>query len=268
MSAASPLSSSTPTSTSLPAPPVSPPPRAPCRTSRSTGPSSPSPPCSCSRCILYKRHPVPLLTIGTAAGIASVGIALVSGWLPFGLACLGLVCGGVYGFRVLPEAITYRLGIRRLKDIPASRDLSTAIGWTMMTAVFPFLTQSKFPGPANVLTFFAVFCLLFLRTTALGIRDVQGDKIIGHETVFKVLGRTRTRNLAAVLVVLLAAALGTLAFAFHSPTALWMLAVVPYAALYTVAFFRDVAPRGFLAEIVTDGQNIIVGAIAAWLLLA
>ena len=75
---------------------------------------------------------MPLLVFGAIAGIASVALSARVGWLPFGLACLGLACGGIYGFRVLPEALTYRLGISRLKDIPASRDLSTAIGWTMI----------------------------------------------------------------------------------------------------------------------------------------
>lgn len=211
--------------------------------------------------VLYKRRPVPLLTIGAAAGLASVGISALAGWLPFALACLGLLCGGIYGFRVLPEAVTYRLGIRRLKDIPASRDLSTAIGWTMMTAVFPFLTLGHLPGSVNLLTALAVFSMVFLRTTALGIRDVAGDKIVGQETVFKFLGRTGARNLAAAILVALAGSLAALAFGHRIGAALWIAPVVAYTALYSVAFFRWGAPKGFLAEMVTDGQNLLVGAI-------
>ncbi|KAF0244445.1 MAG: 4-hydroxy-3-methylbut-2-enyl diphosphate [Planctomycetota bacterium] len=217
--------------------------------------------------VLYKRRPVPLLVLGGAAGIASVAIAALAGWLPLTLACLGLVCGGVYGFRVLPEAITFRLGIRRLKDIPASRDLSTAIGWTMMTTVFPFLSVGKLPGPTNLLVFLAVFCMVFLRTTALGIRDVAGDKIVGQETVFKALGRAAARNLAALIALVLAGSLGALAFALHVESALWLTPVVAYVALYSIAFFRWGAPKGFLAEMVTDGQNLIVGAIVAAMML-
>lgn len=217
--------------------------------------------------VLYKRRPVPLLACGALAGLASVGIAALAGWLPFALACFGLLCGAVYGFRVLPEAITYRLGIRRLKDIPASRDLSTAIGWTTMTTVFPFLSLGRLPGAANALVFLAAFCMVFLRTTCLGIRDVTGDKIVGQETVFKALGKPAARNVARFLVLLLAGSLGTLAFALHAPLALWLSPVVPYVAIYALAFFRWGPPKGVFAELVTDGQNLIVGGIAAALLL-
>ncbi len=217
--------------------------------------------------VLYKRRPVPLLVFGGIAGVASVAIAALAGWLPFALACFGLVCGGVYGFRVLPEAITWRLGIRRLKDIPASRDLSTAIGWTTMTTAFPFLASGRAPTLDNALVFLAVFCMVFLRTTALGIRDVSGDKIVGQETVFKVLGRAATRNLAGLLVITLALALATLAFPRHSPAALQLSPVVAYIAFYAFSFFRWAPPKGFYAELVTDGQNLVVGAIAAALLL-
>lgn len=217
--------------------------------------------------VLYKRRPVPLLVVGALAGVASVAIAALAGWLPFALACFGLICGGVYGFRVLPEAITWRLGIRRLKDIPASRDISTAVGWTTMTTVFPFLASGRPLGLTNVLVAFAVFCMVFLRTTALGIRDVSGDKIVGKETVFKALGRNAARNLAVLLVVALACALGALAFPLHNRPALLLSPVVAYVALYAFIFFRWSPPKGFVAEIVTDGQNLILGGIAAGMLL-
>ena len=217
--------------------------------------------------VLYKKKPVPLLAFGALAGIASVVLAAFRGWMPFALALAGLTCGGVYGLRVLPEAITYRLGIRRLKDIPASRDLSTAIGWTVMTAVLPFLSLSRLPGPANILAFLTVFLLVFLRTTALGIRDVAGDKIVGYETVFKALGRRQTRNLATFMVLALGGCLAGLAFGFGVRPALALGALVPYVALYTIAFFRSGPPRGFVGELITDGQNLIAGGIVAFTLL-
>ncbi|NUN49881.1 MAG: 4-hydroxy-3-methylbut-2-enyl diphosphate reductase [Candidatus Brocadiae bacterium] len=213
--------------------------------------------------LLYKRHPVPLLAVGAAAGLASVGIAALLGLLPFALALLGLACGCIYGMRVLPEAITYRFGIRRLKDFPASRDLSTAVGWAMMTAVLPFLTLKTLPGTVNLLTFLAVFFLVFLRTMALGVRDVAGDKIVGVETVFKALGPRSTARLATLMILALGGSLATLAFAFHAPGALALSALVPYVALYTLVFFRAGPPRGFLGELVTDGQNLVAGGIVA-----
>jgi 4-hydroxy-3-methylbut-2-enyl diphosphate reductase len=211
---------------------------------------------------LYKKHWVPLLTAGALAGIASAVLAAFAGPLPFGLALLGLACGAVYGFRVLPEALTWRLGIRRLKDIPASRDLSTAVGWTMMTAVLPFLTLGRAPGAVNLLTFACVLLLVFLRTAALGVRDVSGDRIVGRETIVKALGAGATRNLALAMLAALAGCLAALAFGFGVKGALWACAVVPYVGAYLVAFFRRGAKKGLRGDLVTDGQNLVFGALA------
>ena len=219
---------------------------------------------------IYKKRPLPFLVGGALAGVASVVLAAFLGWMPFALALLGVGSGCLYGMRLIPEALTQGvgLGFRRLKDIPASRDLSTAIGWTMMTAVLPFLSLARLPGPENLLSFLAIFLMVFLRTTVLGVRDVAGDKIVGQETVFKALGRSKTRTLEVLMLFGIAACLAGIAFGFHVKPALWVAGVVPYTAIYTLAFFKWGPPKGIGCELTADGQNLIAGALVLIALLA
>ena len=52
-----------------------------------------------------------------------------------GLCILGLI----YSVPVFPETIKKRFGYTKLKDIPGSRSLAEAIGWTCVVSIFPIL---------------------------------------------------------------------------------------------------------------------------------
>jgi 4-hydroxybenzoate polyprenyltransferase len=206
------------------------------------------------------------VTLGVAIGAlaAALWIAILLGFKQFlSLACFGLL-GALYGVKLVPlRWARHLMGIRRIKDLPASRDIATASGWTVAAGIVPLLTVGS-PSvlrAAGVVSF--IFLLVFLRSALIGVRDVQGDKIMGMETLFKVVGKRRTKEVLVVTVAILTGFLLALALPWSGVSlAAFLLVVVPYICGVSWLYHRRLLPKGAGGEIVVDGQFLLVGATA------
>jgi (E)-4-hydroxy-3-methyl-but-2-enyl pyrophosphate reductase len=212
----------------------------------------------------FQRFQQVMLWIGIGALSASLGLAASLGFDQFlALAAFGLL-GALYGVKLIPlNWARHIMGIRRLKDLPASRDLGTALAWTAAAGIVPLLTvgSSSPLRAAGVLSF--VFLLVFLRSALIGVRDVQGDKIMGMETIFKVVGKRRTKGVLLSVVATLVILLLVLTFPWHGlPLAAFLLTVVPYVCGVSWMYHQRLLPKGAAGEILVDGQFLLAGVMA------
>lgn len=205
-----------------------------------------------------------MLGVGVLALAASLSLAASLGLGQFlSLFTFGLL-GALYGVKLIPLKWAHHLmGVRRIKDLPAAKDISAALGWTVAAGIVPLLTEgsSSHLRAAGVLSF--VFLLVFLRAALIGVRDVQGDKIMGMETIFKVVGKRRTKAvLLSVLATLTALLLG-LTFHWHGlPLAAFLSTVIPYICGVSWLYHRRLLPKGAVGEMIVDGQFLLVGSMA------
>jgi 4-hydroxy-3-methylbut-2-enyl diphosphate reductase len=212
----------------------------------------------------FQRFQQVMLWVGVAALTAALGLALSLGADQFfALAAFGLL-GALYGVKIIPLTwARHMMGIRRLKDLPASRDLGTALGWTVAAGIMPLLTvgASSSLRAAGVIGF--VFLLVFLRSALIGVRDVQGDKIMGMETIFKVVGKRRTKAVLVSVVAVLTILLLSLTFPWSElPLAGFLFTVVPYICGVSWLYHQRLLPKGAAGEIIVDGQFLLAGAMA------
>jgi 4-hydroxy-3-methylbut-2-enyl diphosphate reductase len=212
----------------------------------------------------FQRFQQLMLWVGILALTAALGLAWSLGTDQFlALAAFGLL-GALYAVKIVPLSwARHIMGIRRLKDLPASRDLGTALGWTVAAGIIPLLTvgsSSPFRA-AGVLGF--VFLLVFLRSALIGVRDVQGDKIMGMETIFKVVGKRRTKAVLTSVVAALTILLLGLTFPWHGfPLAGFLFTVVPYMCGVSWLYHQRLLPKGAAGEILVDGQFLLAGVMA------
>jgi 4-hydroxybenzoate polyprenyltransferase len=95
------------------------------------------------------------------------------------------------------------------------------------------------------------------------VRDVQGDKIMGMETLFKVVGKRRTKTVLVGAVATLTALLLGLTFPWHGlPLAAFVFTVVPYTCAVCWSYHQRLLPKGAAGEILVDGQFLVAGAMA------
>jgi 4-hydroxy-3-methylbut-2-enyl diphosphate reductase len=212
----------------------------------------------------FQRFQQVTLWVGVLALAASLWLAALLGSDQLlALAAFGLL-GGLYGVKVIPLTwARHLMGIRRLKDLPASRDLGSALGWTVAAGIIPLLTvgTSSPWRAAGVLS--VIFLLVFLRSALIGVRDVQGDKIMGMETIFKVVGKRRTKEVLVTCLVSLVILLLALTFPWQDlPLAAFLLIVVPYTCAVCWVYHQRLLPKGAAGEILVDGQFLLAGAMA------
>ncbi|HET6495999.1 MAG TPA: UbiA family prenyltransferase, partial [Thermoleophilia bacterium] len=211
-----------------------------------------------------------LIPLGIVAAGAGVALSVALGWVAFVIVCFFTFMGLVYSLPILPRFGAGRL--RRVRDIPASKDLGIAGAWSVITVVLPLLEDPARWSTHRLLSaavvFVFAFTMVFARTMVLDMRDIQGDLMVGNETVPIIIGRTWTKRLLYVLLAVCAAGLvvGTLAL-WTSPLGLWLLVGPAYALFCIVLYNRGVLAAGLTTEIVTDAGFYVVGltALVYWL---
>lgn len=209
--------------------------------------------------------------LGGLAGIsaaAALAFSFVSGWLAFALIAAMSLLGLLYNVPVVPRTLQAEKYIK-IKDIPGSKTFLITLAWGVVTGLLPALGGGKTIGAREGVVFLLSSSLVFVRTAFFDILDMQGDRIVGRETLPLLLGEKRTivylKTLLALVLVGLAAAaaLGLLpAFGF----ALLLCPVFLFLVL-TLYRRRRMLPEIWL-EFLVESHFVFIGLLAlVWSLL-
>lgn len=218
----------------------------------------------------YQRHRAILRGSSLACALGTIALAFSFGLVPGALMTVMVVMGGLYQINLVSGRRGNTLKYRRLKDIPTSKTLFVPLAWTASTMVLPAVsTDLPLPwweiGALSGIT----FLIVFMRSALLDIRDIQGDRMVGKETIPIVIGARRTVQ----LLVGMMAVVGLWFVA--APSSGWLAAIqgtfvmgVVYLALCAYLITRQRIVRGFLSESLVDGTFLVFGGIALLTMLA
>lgn len=219
------------------------------------------------RALFLSKHRVFLISTGVAAASAAVVLCALLGAVPFALVAAMSVVGLLYSVPVVPRRLEKKIGIQRLKDIPGSKTMSAGMAWAFIVAVLPASALGTDSWPGLVLAFIYTLILVSLRSGLFELLDVQGDLIVGKETIPIVLGEAKTRRLLWWLtwglcgLVVLVAALGMV-----PSLAWWLLLPVLGVAAMQLLWARSWITPGSLSEGLVDLNFWLAGAVAlAWM---
>jgi (E)-4-hydroxy-3-methyl-but-2-enyl pyrophosphate reductase len=212
----------------------------------------------------YLRHKRLYLGSALAALLLAWLSAFLAGPAPFIVLFLVSLLGVLYHMRVLPEGWRFR----SLKDLPGSKNVSTALAWAAVAAGLPRIEISLSPSPALIVAFLFTFSIVFIRSAFSDIMDIQSDRLIGRETIPVLIGEERTRwlvqGIAAVLLLLLVSAYG---MGWSSSLSLCLLICV----FYVWICFKLCDRRSAFSAVVLEGlleTNYVIAGFSAfgWLL--
>jgi 4-hydroxy-3-methylbut-2-enyl diphosphate reductase len=194
--------------------------------------------------------------------LLSFADSLLSFWVLFFMS----LAGGLYNMKILPDGWRFQ----RLKDIPGSKNLSTALAWGMVTAVLPALNDSQNFNAKMAVAFIFTFILVFIRSAMSDIMDIQSDKLIGRETIPVVIGKEKTQTMLKIILLILLFILLISHWAGWSSTVSFFL-IIPL--LYIWICFRLCDRRSGLSGAAIEGLletiYIIAGfAVFCWLILS
>ncbi len=207
----------------------------------------------------FGRNRIRLLLLAGALGVVSFYLAWRFGRRLPALLAVAYVAGIVYTVPLLPAGFIRR----RLKDIPASKDIFVALAWTAVTVFVPVFSLRPSPtGWAIAAAAVFVFLLVFGKTAALDLRDTEGDRLVGTETIPVLVGRSRTLHLLYAIQFAAAGLLvTTTAFGLLPPFG-WLLLTLPlYGIVYLRLFRSGLLTEEVRCQAIVDGQFLLAGLL-------
>ncbi|MGD9015873.1 MAG: 4-hydroxy-3-methylbut-2-enyl diphosphate reductase [Desulfobacterales bacterium] len=180
------------------------------------------------RAMFYRTHLPLLLSSSLIAGAAGLLIAYMIGTVPFWVLLSMSLLGLAYNMPILPSRLT-RGHATRLKDIPGSKTVLIAVAWGLVTALLPGLYAGQGASLATIGVFAWATTMVFIRTAFFDLLDVQGDRIVGKETIPVFLGEKISLRLLKSLLGVACILLILLEFQENAPSLGLLLLLCPVA---------------------------------------
>ncbi len=144
------------------------------------------------RALFYRSHRRIIILSGLAAITGCLGLSYSIGLTTF-VTMVGLsILGSIYSLPILPLGQSKLGRSFRIKDIPGSKTLAQALAWGAVIALLPLLEAAGPSWLAAFTAFFFVSTVVYVRSAFFDIFQVQGDLIVGSETIAITLGEKRT----------------------------------------------------------------------------
>jgi len=215
------------------------------------------------RAEFYSSH-LPFLTLlALVAGGAGLLTAYTLGSAAFMMLLVMSVLGCCYNIRLLPDIMAVHGRYKRLKDIPGSKTILIALAWGIVTAVFPALDETGKMGAATVVVFLWSVSMVFARTVFFDILDIQGDRIVGKETLPILVGEKQSRRFLTYLIVLsLLLLLLPAATGLISPLA-FLLSICPLLmGVFLLASEKELILPGFNLQFLVESIFVLAGLVS------
>ena len=217
------------------------------------------------RAEFYDRHKTLLAISAMLSGGAGLIIAYNIGRFPFLALLIMSLLGLSYNLRIIPQWLA-GIKYRKLRDIPGSKTLLIAMAWGMVTAVLPPLSKFGAINWVNALVALWAVGMVFVRTAFFDILDMQGDRLVGKETIPILLGEKRSmRLLKILLLVLIAILVISSAFQLTSSLGFFLIICPLLISIIIFAYERALMFPGIRLEFLLETQFLVAGAISfAW----
>jgi len=167
------------------------------------------------------------------------------------------ICGILYSFRLLPAS----LGYRRLKEIPAVKNIAVGFSWAVLLSLLPVYLNQGIPDSSTAITFLLFFLWGFMASMIPDVRDRAGDASAGVRTIPVIFGEKRTKTILIGVVLVLG--LPAMVYSFFM-LPIFATVIVVAANLYSyvcIHLLDKVYLIDFLADAISDGQYIYFAAV-------
>ncbi|NLD92458.1 MAG: 4-hydroxy-3-methylbut-2-enyl diphosphate reductase [Fibrobacter sp.] len=227
-----------------------------------------------SRYHFYHAHKRIFYIIVTFVILLTLGFCAFYSLNLFYLMLFATLAGLAYHMSILPSFLQHILPYKTLKDIPTSRELFIALAWCTVLTFMPRVLANTFTIDILSIALFAwIFIIAYLRSLIFDLRDIEGDRIMGRETLITIIGEKRARKVMLLMIWICLAALlivpSVLGLSVYKSTkAIQFFFQIP-VLFYTFVFIRWNSnihqKRNTLFIMLTDGMFYLMalGAVMA-----
>jgi 4-hydroxy-3-methylbut-2-enyl diphosphate reductase len=152
------------------------------------------------RTLFYEKYRWPLLVVSALSLAAALTLVYEHGRPTFYLLTGMSIFGILYSVRIIPKSLIPVMKVRGLKEIPGSKTFLVAVAWAFVTTLLPAWSDSHKPDMMTLAVLFFVLLLVFVRNAMFDVFEVQGDRIVGKETLPVFIGEKKTITILNVLM--------------------------------------------------------------------
>jgi 4-hydroxy-3-methylbut-2-enyl diphosphate reductase len=205
------------------------------------------------RAHFYEHHKGFLLSLAVVSGATGLFMAFTLGPIPFAVLGIISVLGLLYGVKLTPGRMKIGKKIERIGDIPGSKTVLIALAWGVVTVVLPHLAVSLRITTNMLFVSLIASVSAFVRTAFFDILDMQGDRIVGQESLPIVLGEKKSLHiLKQLLFIAFAMLLFAPIMALTTSLAYGLTLSVLYMAAVVQAFEKNWMVPGFRFEFIVE----------------
>lgn len=209
------------------------------------------------RADFYRNNKKLLSVLAVVAGSSGLVTAFLVGLVPFIVLLLMSVTGLSYNRPLIPVG---KGRYRRIRDLPGSKTILIALAWGAVTTLVPRLGEIGGIDSIAAFSFVLSFGLVFARTAFFDILDMQGDRIVGKETIPILMGsRFVLRMLKTTLVVIGAALLLTGLIGYFPTAAFFMMVCPAYLFVLMIRYQKKDMLPGIGLEFQVEASFILAG---------
>jgi len=139
----------------------------------------------------------------------------------------------------------------------------TAVAWGVLAALIPVVCSDQPLSGATAIAFFFVAGMIFIRSGIFEIMAIEGDRVVGKETLAIALGKDRTFILLFAGALVYIAMLLVAAWQRVIPSLGYTLSLSGFYMLaYLLMYHRDRLESSLMLESFIEGNMILAGLLA------
>jgi (E)-4-hydroxy-3-methyl-but-2-enyl pyrophosphate reductase len=211
----------------------------------------------------YSQHKYFLITISLLGICAGLILSLTLGIAQFLLFLALTILGLVYSIPIIPWKFGYLGRYGKIKDLPGSKSIAEALAWGTISSILPIIGWPAPFWPGVLVSFFFVASMCYIRSGLFDILNIQGDLIVGKETLPVALGEERALKLLLILnslfglFLLLSTAIGMVSNLGYFYITCFMISFF-YLEAYYKGWMRD----GYLLQSIAEANLLFAGVFA------
>ena len=145
--------------------------------------------------LFYGQHKAFLIVTALSGLGGGITISLYLGLPQFLLFFALTILGLVYSVPIIPWRLGYLGRYAKIKDLPGSKTMAEALAWGTISSLLPIIGWPNPVWPGVLASFLFVSSMCYVRCGLLDILNIQGDLIVGRETLPIALGEERALKL-------------------------------------------------------------------------
>jgi 4-hydroxy-3-methylbut-2-enyl diphosphate reductase len=220
-----------------------------------------------ARAEFYERHAGIFVALIILSAFTFLFLSFKMGGKAFVFLITISLLGLIYGIKIIPESLWNIFQYKKLKDIPGSKTAFVALAWGTVISILPALAVNQRISFSTGIAFLFVVILVFVRSALFDIMDIQGDRIVGKETIPIIIGENKTRFVLKLSLVILSITLLSSSLLGIIPSLGYLLlACAIYAYSYLLIYERKIISHGVLLEGMVE-SNFVLGWLVSliWL---